>query len=467
VLAAGLLVVIAATVVVTRAIGGDDPGRGGDAARPWQRLVIQTTGLEVVVYDRDLDEQHRSGIDGLLLRRDPPVDGKVLLDGTQAGSDGTPLAAILDLATGEVEAIDLGLGTGTDAEAGIDVVTPIVGTPLVVLGQSSGSGPAFVVDLRTADVVDLVAASGNDDPLIVPTSVRATSSGSHLVFADLTESSSTLVDVATKSSTTLAGFPIDISDDRVITVTNRGDAVLVDAYDVSGERIGTVETVLLSTGMLRDDGDAIILGRDGSIHRLDFDDEDDDEVGTLADTLPALRADEIDPDDAGDEPDPARAEVSTSFPLFDRQRLVAFVEGDIAVIDAAGELVGVVRLGEGPLQITSSPRPGDRCVLVGSSEESTLVDVSTATEVFRDDLLLAYDRAADGCTLAWTDTTTRSRVHGLEVDVTIDGRLTGMSDDASTVVVVEQSGGVAVVDVDSGERTPVGSDDAVLGDLMP
>lgn len=448
---------VVAVVAVVRAVTGDGGGADSTEAAPWQRVVVQTTEGDVVVFNRSLEEQHRVEVDPLVLRRYPPVEGKVLLDGTQADVASAPVAAILDLATGDVEPIDL------DAESDVDVLAPLAGTPIAVLGQASGGGPAFVVDIRTGAVTDLARAAGVDEPLILPSSVRATTSGSHVVFANLEEATTVLVDMTTSSATTLAGFPVDITDDLVMTVTNRGDGVLVDAYDLAGERIGTVETVLLAGGMLRDDGDALVVGRDGSIHRLDFGGEDDDRVGSLADRIRELRPDELDPDDAGDEPDPAEADVGAAFPAWGHRRLVALVGGRAAVVDADGELVGVVTIDRTrTVQLASSVRVDDRCIAVGTVEESALVDVESATEVFRADRILDIDRSADGCTVA-----SGSHVRGPDTDVTIDGEVSGLSDDGSTVLASGSGGAMAIVDVESGERTPLAGVTGYGGDLLP
>jgi biotin-(acetyl-CoA carboxylase) ligase len=114
------------------------------------------------------------------------------------------------------------------------------------------------------------------------------------------------------------------------------------------------------------------------------------------------------------------------------------------------------------VQLASSVRVDDRCIAVGTVEESALVDVESATEVFRADRILDIDRSADGCTVA-----SGSHVRGPDTDVTIDGEVSGLSDDGSTVLASGSGGAMAIVDVESGERTPLAGVTGYGGDLLP
>ena len=401
-------------------------------------MVVQRGDGAVSVLDRDGDEVSTATTD-LLGVTDIGLDGKVLL-----GIDGDPAEdglGVLSLEDGSIDAIDVAF----------DQVRRLGRSSLLAVSDASGTG-LQLVDAGDGSTTDLLALADGDDPLADPGSVRVDDGATHVAFTDLRSSETVVVDVAAGTGASLPGALVDLADDGVLTVTNRGDTVLLDLSQVTGERVGTVETAPILAGMLVGDATAVIVTPEGVVSIVDFGDESVDEVTRLATVLPLPPG-----TDVATDPEIADGAVV----LADRTRLALFGERFVAFVDASGALVRSVDVPD-RVDVFLAPVAADQCVSVGDDGGPyTLLDARTGVIVTSfDDGTLVGD-GADGCVVGFaaTDATGDDLVAGLigatdadRVDQRLADRVLAISADGTAAI---DSDGTTVswVDLVGGEVT--------------
>lgn len=390
---------------------GDDGDDGGDASvAGWDVVVIQQPDGTVTVHDADGEELLSADTD-LVGVDDVGLEGAVLL-----GLDGEP-------ATDGLGVLDLDGGGVEELEVSFDEVRRLGRSSLLIAHPADGAGLELVVPAE-GRTIDLVELARGPNPVVDPLSVRVNDTGDIVAFDELRNSESVVVDVIASTGSSLPGSLVDLAFDRVLTVTNRGETVLLDLSETNGERVGTVETPRVVAAMLVDSTTAIAVTAEGVVSRVDFGDERVEEVVELAPVLPVP---------PGTDPAVDTEIVLQGVALADRTRLALFGERYVAFLDESGELVRSVDV---PMrqQPRLDPTGTERCLTVGADTgPATLLDGTTGAIVtaFAEGTVVAA--SADGCVVAVTDTTS-GVVAGLEVDRSVDGAVVALAGDGSASV---------------------------------
>lgn len=433
---------IGALVVVVALVGGGlwfAFGRGGDdgetssaGATSWDRVVLQRADGTVTVHDRD-GEVVASAETDLLGVTDIGIPGSVLL-----GLDGTPSAdglGVLSLDDGSIEAI----------EVSYDLVERLGRSQLLTASDPAGTG-LELVDPATGTVTDLLALADGTEPLTDLTGVRVDDQAAFVAFTELRSFETVVVDVAAGTGASLPGSLADLAFGRVLTVTNRGDTVLVDLNDTAGTRVGTVETDPVAAVMLTDDDTAIAVSATGVVSRLEFGDESVEQVVDLSTVLPV-------PPGTDPATDPELVLAGTA--LSERTRLALYGERFVAFLGADGALVRSVDVPDRVLPFLE-PGVADRCVLVGQQAGTgpyTLIDAEAGVIVTSfDDGTLVGD-SADGCVVAFASSGADADVvAGIELDERLDDDARAVAADGTAAV---QAAGTtaAIVDLAGGDTT--------------
>ena len=454
--AASAVAVVAAGVVgivVTRR--GSDDDAAAVAIPRWDTVVTQDldTGT-ITVYDREGAEVSTVATD-LIGVSDVGTPGLVLLGNLSTSS--TTGVGVLHLATGEIDELRM----RTDVADGHD------GEPFRV-GYDLSTKRIELLDVVRSTVVDLLSFVDTDDPVVLPESVRVDSAGAHVAFSELKRSETLVVNLESSEAVTMPGVLVDLAFDSVVTLTNRGDTVLLDRYDLSGERTGTVEVIGPAALMLVDPTTAIAVSPDGTITRVDFEAESATDVGAVAtgvgeSTETTVRASADDSgaadgtDDAGSTAGITEVALITGgFELMDHRRLVVFGDTVVASVDGDGGVLGTTLLDE-PLVPRPGVGPAQRCALFTNRAltASALIDAETGAAVAPLDGGRPVGQSDDGCTVALDDPKgdgTRL-VTGSAIS-SLPGTIDSVSADATAALQVDAQG-IAVVDLDSAEVTPL------------
>jgi hypothetical protein len=428
---------------------GDDDGDSADGAE-WNTVVLQNerTG-ELTLVDAEGTEIESLDTDliGLL---DVGLPGRLVVG--VAGDPATDGLGVIDLDDGEV----------TDIAVQSDSVSRLDNSAYL-LAAGGPRDPMELVDVAEGDVIDLLTFADGSDPIVNPSLLRIDPEHTHVAFTELGELETVLVDLADRTSTSLAGSLVDIASDVVLTVTPRGSTTLIDLYGFDGERVGTVETDAAAGGMLLDDRSALIVTRAGGLVRVDFDDESVDEVGDVADQLTGsgdtATSDSTQTTDESSSQSPQEV-VNGAVSVLDRTRLVITGDGGMAIVDADGKVIASDRTSDDAFPILSAQ--SDRCILIGAFDaEQTLWDAAEGARVETFDQGFSSGRSADGCTITYAensarsgsgdDTVVRTRLVGRDVDQTIDGQFGAVAPDGSAAVARDDDGAF-VVDAASGDR---------------
>ena len=425
--------------------GGDD-GADGTRGKQWNTLVLQDgqTG-EITLSDAEgaAVDSFPADMTGLL---DVGLSNRLVLG--VAGSPSTDGLGVINLDSGEI----------TELKVPGDTISRLDTSAYLLASGRLGDSVALV-DVAGGEVIDLFGFADTADPAINAALVRIDPQHSHLAFTELGQLETVLIDLDTQQSVSLAGSLVDIAQQVVLTITNRGQTSLVDLYGFDGERIGTVETDAAAGGLVLSDRSALIVTRAGGLVRVDFDDEKVDEIASIAEQLGAAGAASsatvaTDGEAAGGGQDEL---VRSVVPALDRTRLVVLGDGGIAIVDLEGKVVAADRVASAaiPGDVTSA----DRCVLIGAPDaEQTLWDTSAGTRIETFDPGLATGRSTDGCTITFTEQPAGgstaadvTRLVGPDVNRSIEGLLGAVAPDGSAAAGWD-SAGAFVIDAESGDR---------------
>ncbi|MEX1104799.1 MAG: hypothetical protein WEB78_01255, partial [Ilumatobacteraceae bacterium] len=420
--AVAVVVALVATIVVRRDSSDDESSRSGVAA--WNTVVLQdpTTGA-ISIHDRsgDLIATGSTDLRGLI---DVGAAGSVVV-----GVQGTPGAdglGVIDLSTGEVEPLDV---RG-------DVVDQVGDAPYLVSSNAEGS-VLELIDPIAATVTDLLALAGRDDAIADVASLRTDPELRHIAFTELRGAATVVVPLGTDGdgdgdgdAVSLPGALADMAFGRVLTVTNRGDSVLVDLSGDDGTRVGTVETATPVAMMLVDDSTAIAVTVDGTLSQLDFDGEDvssrDDLIGVL-------------PVPPGSPSDGTYRLVATGAVLADHTRLALFGDRFVAFLGPDGELVRSVDVAALVEPVLGVDAP-DRCLLVaaGASGPITYIDATTGGIITSVTGAAVRGVASDRCTAAIDQRSAADVVVGIGTNVVSRRQVVALSLDGTAVLQAPQ-----------------------------
>jgi hypothetical protein len=456
IVAVGALAVLAAVgggLWVAVGGGDDEAGPGAMEATDWNTVVIQRPdgsitlvgGADELASDDGVDEVDvaTTSLRGVI---DVGLSGSVVV-GT-SGSPSKDGLGVVDLDSGEI----------TELGVGFDGVRRLAGSSYLVSYDAAGGG-LELIDAATATVIDLLALVDGDDPLAAPESVRVDPETGHVAFTELRRFETVVVDVANETGQALPGALVDLAFGRVLTVTNRGDTVLLDLSATDGTRIGTAEVAPIAAAMIVDEATAIAVAADGAVSRVTFADGDGsvEELPTLAGQLPT-------PPGSSSGEDAAVVDdlVAGGLVANNHQRLVVFGDRFVAAVDATGGLAGSVDVAE-QLDPFLDPDPFDRCITVGTvGGPFTVVDTDTASIVTAFDDGSLINASQDGCVVVFRESTTSSRgdhIAGIGVDRRTNEPVIALAADGSAAIFGSTSG-TMLLDLTSGNTVQLTTDRA-------
>ena len=412
-----VVAIAAGAIVVSQFIGDDESaGPSSSAAAEWDTIVV-LDGDQIRLLDRDSNEEVAAyATSDDLLDAQSLVAGNVLVTMTDEG---------------RITQTDLTDGSTRRGRAGLDETVRI--TPdhpaIAVAGPDSG-GDVTVIDTRVRSTLSVADVAGLDDPLIFATDVLVNPSATHLAVPVPTAFQSVVIDLETETSDALAGRVIAIDDARIVTEQPAGGESELEFYDLTGERLGSVDVPSPQATLLRSDGTMLVVAVDGTIITADADGSVD-EVGTLVD------------------PDGVPIEITTGVRVADGDRLIAAGGRRVFVVDADGRQLGVA---DGNLSTVA--RSGAECVIVGgtgSNAGAVVLDVETGGIVAEIDRGLVSTTSYDGCTASFIGTTPT---------LLRDGEILDVAADAVAAVAPDGAAYVALDGRDA-EFVEIGGDDPV------
>ena len=490
--AAALVSVVVAGFVVFFRGTDTSPDGGATGISEWNTVVAQDRASGVITtFDRDGSEL--STVNTTLIGLgDVGLDGVVLV-GTQ-GDTAADGVGLLDLTTGRIRPLVVHTALLDGAE----------GQPFRV-GFDAATNAVELLDARRGTVTDLLRFTDTDNPVVLPEFVRVGDDGNHAVFTELTRSSTIAVDLDTSTAVTMPGTLADIAFDSIVTLTNRGDTVLLDRYalsgELAGERTGTVETPTPAVVMLVDATTAIVVETTGTIRIIDFAAETTTKTTTKVAAVPTAAASRASAADAassgtgsgaatvtsGDPTDSAPTATEPTVTGVDGQgdgqgdgtgsgsapttvvlggtalmghtRLAVFTSNGVTVLDATGASIGALAVTQ-PHAITGLISPRRRCLTVTSAtlQISVLIDVAAASALGSFATGISAAESADGCTVAVMAGSGGTTVLGPGIDRTIDASIRTVSADGTAMLRVA-SDGITILPVIGGGTEDGGTDD--------
>ncbi len=417
-------VIVAAAFVVVRLVSADSSGSSDDAAADWNTLVVFDDD-DIRILDRDSVDEIAS------YDSDPD-----LTTGQTFVVDGTLVSLTRD---GRLTRIDLSNGdeaSGRTNRGDILQISP--DNPDVAIAGPPEGGDVTIIRPTDANEVGLADVAELEDPRAFVAGVRINASGSHATIPVQNLFQSFLVDLDDITSRALAGRSIAIDDDQVVTEQPAGDESVISFYDLTGERLGSIDVPAPRAAMLTPDGSLLMVDALGAIRSAESDGSID-EVGT------------IEPFDG----DPV--EISRGTSQWNGDRFVVTGASRVFVLDATGEQIGTVQ-GDIVREATGAAR----CIVVSNDDDGlSLVDLDTADVVVGGDEGIVQSSSLDGCTVSVTGpggsyVMTPDDVIDVDAETVRD-----VAPDGSSFVVVD-GGRTELVDVESGDRTRLADDHVVV-----
>lgn len=407
-------------LVVSVLGGGDDSGNSSSGVNAeWNSVAVLTTSEIRIVDPSSGDVLDTYEADADLLDAQSVVAGNVLVTMTDAG---------------RITQTDLTDGSTTRGRSGLDQALRLSGdNPTIAIVGPDGGGDVTLVNTTTRETLGVGDVAGLDDPLIFPLEVRVNPAGTHAAMSDARSFQSTVVDLTNESAELLAGQVMAVGDDRVVTAQRAGANTELEFYDLTGERLGSVDVPTPTASLLTNDGDMLLVDAVGSI-RLANADGEVSEVGTVVNP--------VNPS--------ASIDVESGVAAFGGSRLLVSTGQQVFVLDDSGAQIG---LATGT--ITSSASRATRCVTVGSARSTgssvqlDLDDASVRVEIGGG---IVSTTSADGCTAALIGGTGPQIIH--------DGELIEV--DANSIVDIAPDGQAYVVlDGRDSELLSIDGDDNV------
>ena len=415
-----------AAIVGSQFIGGDDSSTTStSAAAQWDTIVVLSPD-EIRLLDRDsTDEIDTYATADDLLDMQSLVAGNVLVTMTDEG---------------RITQTDLSDGSERRSRSGLDETLRITRDhPSIAVSGSDSGGDVTIIDTRDRSTLGVADTAGLDDPLIFGTDVLANPSGTHVAVPVPTAFQSVVIDLETETSEALAGRVIALDDARVVTEQPAGGESELEFYDVTGERLGSVDVPSPRATLLRSDGTMLVVSADGEIITADAEGSIDD-VGILVD------------------PDGVPIEMTGGLPVADGERLLAFSERRVFVLDADGRQLGVA---EGTL--STVPFSGAQCVTVGgpgSAAGAVILDVETGEVVADIERGFVGGASYDGCTASFIGDGPTLVSDGEIIDVAADA-IAAIAPDGAAYVALDGRDAEYVV-IGDGDPVEIGERLAVI-----
>lgn len=418
--------VAGAAILASRFIGGDDSSTPStSAAAEWNTIVVLSTD-EIRLLDRDSTDE----IDAFTAFDD-------LLD-AQSLVAGNVLVTMTD--EGRITQTDLGDGSERRSRSGLDETLRIAPDhPLIALSGPESGGDVTIIDTRGRSTLSVADTAGLDDPLIFATDVLVNPGGTHVAVPVPTAFQSVVIDLETETSTALAGRVIALDDARVVTEQPAGGESELEFYDITGDRLGSVDVPGPQATLLRSDGSMLVVSADGTIITADADGSIDD-VGTLTD------------------PDGVPIEITDGLTVADGQRLIAVGGRRVFILDPNGRQLGVA---EG--SVSTVARSGAQCVIVGgtgSNAGARVVDVETGAAIAEIDRGVVSASSYDGCTASLIGGGPTLVRNGELIEVDADA-IAAISPDGRAYVALDGRD-AEYVDIDDGDPVEIGRRLAVI-----
>ena len=406
----GLVVaaIAGAAILVGRVVGSDDDASSALATTGEWNTVVVLTEDAVQLTDPssgDVLETFESSED--LLDAISETSGQTLV---LLGPDG------------QITQLDLADGTARRARSAADGVLRVsAGNRGVMSAGVEAGGELTILDTRPRTSIAVGTAAGLDDPLMFTDELFVNASGTHAAVSDGRTFQTVLVDLAEESAELLGGQVAALNDSTIVTVQRAGDKAELDFYDLSAERIGTVDVPSPEAVLLTGERSALAVSGDGRIVEISSTGRTN-EVGLLADSSGSA------------------LDVQRGAPAFGDKRLVVEASGTVFVLDENGDIVtSVAGTVAGPITATT------RCVMVGdgsSTGRSVQIDVESGEELGALTGGIVAASSFDGCTVAM--------IGGPSPQVLASGELipvefrggspTGVSPDGSRVVASSRAG---------------------------
>ncbi len=412
-------------VLASRFVGGDDASTPSTAAARWDTIVVLTAD-EIRLLDRDSNDE----IDTYTASDD-------LLDAQSLVADNV-LVTMTD--EGRITQTDLADGSERRSRSGLDETLRI--TPdhpsIAVSGPDSG-GDVTIIDTRDRSTLSIADIAGLDNPLIFGIDVLVNPAGTHVAVPVPTAFQSVVIDLETETSQALAGRVIALDDERIVTEQPAGDESELEFYDVTGDRLGSVDIPSPRAVLLRPDGAMLVVARDGTIITADADGSLDD-IGTLTD------------------PDGVPIEITDGRRVAGGQRLIAVGGRRVFVLDTDGRQLGVA---EGT--VSAVTRSSANCVIVGGTGRNAgavVLDVETGAVVAEIERGLVSATSFDGCTASFIGNGPQLVSDGEIIDVAADA-IAAIAPDGRAYVALDGRD-AEYVEIDDGDPVEIGERLAVV-----
>ena len=350
-------------------------------------------------------------------------------EGEHLALAGVDVAAVVDVATGTVEAPALPDGAFASR----------VGTsePLVLAAALPEGGDVTLVTATNS--VDVAQAAGLDDPLIFQGSIRANLAGTLFAVGD-SRSFQTAIVGSEQDGVLVPGLPIGITDEYVVTVEADGRESRVRFSSVEGRRISAVDAPRVAAGLVGTTGDVIVVTESGEVLGASPGDDEMRDLTTL----------NLDGD------------VRGGFAALRGQRLLVVGDRGIALLDDQGDVVATLDLDDEwrpPLLVSS---PWQRCAVVVSERgTATMLDLETGETLgSADDVTLVQNWSTDGCTASLIRGDENSAIlrQGVEVPLGPEQLVAAIAPAGDHVVVRDRTGAAWLRNLDD-----VDAEDVALG----
>lgn len=354
--------VVAAAVFGWRALTGADDGDEPPAAE-WDAIaLVDRVSGEVVVVDRDGEEQHR-------------IDGAGRVAAVHAHGDRLALVGITSITLTDTD--PAATPTVVPIERG-SLVVPLETTDTLhlLVGDPAG-GNLLIVDVDDGSVLDVAALAAPTVPKLFVDTVRVDATGTVFAVADANNFQTIVVGDEIEGAAFLADQPIAVGSDLIATsqvVNLQADVALVD-LERATEAI--VATELPRGGVMTDD-ELTMVSVDGGVFRLGPGDREAEEIGEVA--------------------VPAGGRVSWAVPTHGGDRLVVGGPSFAAVVDLDGTTLFTTTFATSV--DVEPPRPGWRCLPVGGGDTyHSVVDLGSGEQLADLAGVAVTDVSADGCML--------------------------------------------------------------------
>jgi hypothetical protein len=413
-------------ILASRFIGGDDSSTPSTStAAQWNTIVVLSPD-EIRLLDRDsTDEIDTYTASDDLLDAQTLVAGNVLVTMTDEG---------------RITQTDLGDGSERRSRSGLDETLRIAQDhPSIAVSGPDGGGDVTIIDTRDRSTLGVADTAGLDDPLIFATDVLVNAGGTHVAVPVPTAFQSVVIELETETSKALAGRVLALDDARVVTEQPAGSESELEFYDVTGERLGSVDVPSPQATLLRPDGTMLVVSADGTIITASADGSVDD-VGTLTD------------------PDGVPIEITGGTRVADGKRLIAVGGRRVFVLDADGRQLGVA---VGTLSTVA--RSGAQCVTVGgtgSNAGAVVLDVETGAVAAEIERGLVSSTSYDGCTASFIGDGPRLVSDGEIIDVDADA-IAAVAPDGRAYVALDGRD-AEYVEIDDGDPVEIGERLAVI-----